>query len=348
MNTIDRTVAALMPEEIKEASLSLPDTSYDERIAAIIATPRQAPARTRRSFFRLPLVLTASAAAATAAAVTIPLLGDADPHLLRPAERPLDARTFLLSGAKSIEKAPQTTGKYWHVKTRRCTREGKTYRYVLCVTTESWKSKTGFIRTVVGLNPKVTFPSAKDKAAWKAAGSPNLVRDKPAYTEYSGPEWAEWGVNGKGMSLDQLLQLPTTPEELRKVIAKSAEGGTLSSTQVDGFLWTFAPELLSQPTTPATRAGIYRMLAQIKGVRTVGTATDPEGGPPAIVLSYTENIPPAPGAKPEPYESRLAFRKNTYEYLGEQSNTGMSLSNAQLTAEWTDTLGPRQGERGQS
>ncbi|XVQ11567.1 CU044_5270 family protein [Spirillospora sp. CA-255316] len=362
MSTIDRTMAALKPAALDEVERAQPDAALETRIAETIRTPRdvRSPRRAAwRGIPRMPLLLTA-AVATTVTAVVLPLVGRGDAPHVRPTAEPVaapDARTFLLAGAQSIERAGgPADGRYWHVTSRRCVSEAgplvkrpdvKPYRYTICTTTDSWTSKQGFVRTVVGLDPKVDFATRQDRANWQAAGAPRLGQQL-GHTEHNDPMFAKWGLDGNRLSLSELRRLPSDPAALRKVVAKSFNGTPKNAAELDGFVWTFAPQLLTQPVTPATRAGLYRMLAQIKGVRTFGTAKDPEGRP-AVVLTYTEQMPAMPGSsEPDTVETRLAFRQDTYDFLGDQFGAAGAVTNAQLVAEWTNVLGARKGPRGQS
>lgn len=363
MNSIDRRFAALRPAALEEARLAQPEADYDARIAAIVRTPRERrPERVRHRLPRMPMVLTAGVAAAAIAAITVPPMMAGDTHHSGHTPRPggstgtVSARTFLLAGAQSISAHTAATGKYWHLKTRTCMpytgaetppssakpSRQLPYHYTLCVSEDSWTSKTGFTRNIVGLDPKVTFATPKDQAEWRSQGSPSLLHhQRLGYTENNDPLFAKWGLDGDRLSLEKLRKLPTDPAGLRKVMAKSYRGKPTAAA-LDSLIWNSAPELLAQPITPSTRAGIYRMLAQINGVRMIGNASDPEGRP-AVVLAYAD---PAGGTSPQD-EKRLAFRKGTYEFLSDDFGGKGSTTIVQLTAEWTNVLGPRQGTPGQ-
>jgi hypothetical protein len=322
----------------------------------------------------MPLVLTASAATVAVAAITIPLVSHDGAHA--PAARPenkgggavlVDAHSFLLTGAHTIEAAPApASGKYWHLQTRRCSnyapiskgaavtsKSTPAYRVTACETEDQWSSKTGFVRSIVGLHPKVTFYTPQDKATWQAAGAPALTQ-RLSYAEDNNPRFAEYGVDNR-LSLRQLQAWPTDPARLRKEFAKSAGGG-LSGAKLDSYIWAYSPALLAQPITVGTRAGIYRMLAQLPGVRMVGAIKDPEGRP-AVAIGHVQHIPARPGVhgrhgapdrtKAMDVESRLAFQPDTYNFLSSTSGWGTgSETYEQLIAEWTNVLGPRQGVLG--
>jgi hypothetical protein len=347
MNDLDLRVAALKPAALDEARLAQPEAVLDARVAAIIRTPRER--RRERVRHRIPIALTAVAAAVSVAAIAIPAMMTGDTHHSNPPRAggstgTVSARTFLLAGAQSVSAHPAAMGKYWHLKTRTCrpyTGAERPYRYTLCVSEDSWTSTTGFNRNIIGLDPKVTFATPRDQAEWRSEGSPSLLQhERLAYTENNNPMFAKWGLDGNRLSLGRLRGLPTDPAGLRKVFAKSYQGHP-TATQLDSFIWTFAPELLAQPITPGTRAGIYRMLAQINGVRMIGNASDPEGRP-AIVLAYAD---PEGGTSPQD-EKRLAFLRGTYEFLSDDFGGKDSTTNVQLTAEWTNVLGRRQGAPG--
>ncbi|MBO2449191.1 CU044_5270 family protein [Actinomadura barringtoniae] len=340
--TTDRAMAALKPAALDDLDQAPPDEAMDAQISRIVATPRTGGRSRRRGVPRMPLLLTAGLATAAAAAVVIPQVvngsgGATHPRPSNPpAAAPMEARKVLLAGAQSAERAQgPADGKYWHLKTRRCAPGGYgqvPYHYTVCTTQDSWTSKTGFDRNLLGIDQKIVFATPGDKAKWQSAGSPKLTESR-AYTEHRFPVFHYWGLDGNRKSLDELRRLPSDPSALRKMVAKTYRGTPKTSADLDDHIWLMAPELFNQPITPATRAGLYRMLAQIKGVRNTGITKDVEGRD-AIVLQYGD--------------TRLAFRADTHEFLSDDFQGGGTFSNAQLQAEWTNVMGARQGERGYS
>ena len=367
MTSTERIVKALRPTALDEVTQPKDE---DARIAAIVATPRSAPSRRRAR--KTSLILTVPAAAA-AAAVAIPVVASGGAHAPRPratatgSPAALDAKSFLLTAAESIASTPEaTSGRYWYVRTRMCTNglsqgtQPQTakpgYSYTACASEDVWTTKAGFHRIVIGIDPKVTFASPQDEARWRAAGAPALTQ-KLAWSENDDPAYAtKWGVGKTIMSVRQLQALPADPDALRTMIARSATV-KLRGAELDAYIWTFAPDLFSQPITASTRAGLYRMLAQIPGVRVVTTTKDSQGHP-VVVLGYRRHEPGAPARpaqngrpavpaiKPVDIEDDLAFRQDTYAFLSDQFGQGQgSVTNEQLIAEWTNVEGKPQGSR---
>ncbi|MEV4117071.1 CU044_5270 family protein [Nonomuraea sp. NPDC049695] len=345
-------VAALKPSALDEVTA----LDSDAKISAIVATPRPAAAVRSRRVPRMPLLLTASVAVAVVAAAVITSLADVGYHrrLTPPSQAgtaaPVDARTFLLVGAERIAAAREpVSGKYWHVRTRRCRvgvqrPSGLPYRFTACETLEQWTSRSGFVRTIIGLDPKVSFDTPEDESNWRADGAPALTQQL-GYTEDNDRIFTRWGLDGNHMGLDQLTNLPSDPSALRNVIAKSAVGKPQGSA-LDSFLWSSAPGLFAQPITPKTRAGLYRMLAQIDGVRVVSSAFDTEGHP-VVVLTHTQPVRASAAGPMRKIEVRLVFRQDTYEFISSQFDPGRNATvDEQMIAEWTNVLGPRQGRRG--
>ena len=356
----DRVVTALKPAAVDDPAPGQAPTAYQTQIAAIVAEPRPSRPPHAKTPPRLPLVLTASLAACAVAVATVSLPGPgghAQPARVRtaqPSTSPsVDARTFLLAAAEQAETSRSpASGRYWHLTTRRCaqnmtgpmraamgqpspTSDGPIYHYSTCESEDQWFAANGFVRSNVGVDPKVVFASPQDRKSWQADGSPALLQP-PAHTDSHIPPG--WGPNhSHPLSLKQLRALPSDPAALKREVAKGAEE-PLHGARLDSYIWTFSTDLLAQPITAKTRAGIYRMYAGIPGVRMVGATKDPEGRL-AIALSYTLD-----GSH---QEDQILFTPDTHEFLSTIFGGGnSSVIDEQLVAEWTDTLGAPLGRLG--
>jgi hypothetical protein len=142
----------------------------------------------------------------------------------------------------------------------------------------------------------VEVASPADHAAWRRAGSP---RSWPVNQEFGldtpyGPSTEELFdvTSGRGPLFDigsvggappftigdtsfsyrQLLALPASPRRLEKLLLKGYELGSLGS--ASSYLFQTAPTVLDMPVTPAVRAALYRMLAELPGVRSAGRVQD--------------------------------------------------------------------------
>lgn len=141
---------------------------------------------------------------------------------------PADARQFLLAAAARVERLPARTGAWWYEQQR--TSEihtfgvgGKTgprpaYTVEVSQVTRSWsgRSRSRAVTTVKA--PR--FPSSRDRAAWRAAGSPSLMPGappdktppKPSVNNSDVPP--SFLVGGESFTIDQLQRLPSDPGRL--------------------------------------------------------------------------------------------------------------------------------------
>ncbi|MGW3362747.1 CU044_5270 family protein [Streptosporangium canum] len=143
--------------------------------------------------------------------------------------------------------------------------------------------------------------TAADRVEWEKAGSPRLCGSdtdcrndmvpmgKTRYLVSSEKEGLKQST--LELSVRELLDLPHDPAELKEKLlsywpaAREAMKDTqsTSSAQVqlperDYWLWGLGERLLlDAPTTPGTRAAVYRMLAGLPGVRVVDGIRDVEG-----------------------------------------------------------------------
>ncbi|WP_067830301.1 CU044_5270 family protein, partial [Actinomadura kijaniata] len=219
-----------------------------------------------------------------------------------------DARTVLLASAHTAERTPVKPGRYWYTRVRtqtvqdqRADRKGLKpgqrsriiklpYTYITAHTQESWLSRTGRDRTrsITAINPKTSFPTAGDEAAWRRAGAPQLM-DK-AERERSVNDYDEpitHVIGNENVPTDRLLKLPTDPAALARELrrrydadVRDANDGKGPEKSVDPYpyyVWVTAQDLLAGPITSGTKAALYRVLADLPEVRGEGRATDQLG-----------------------------------------------------------------------
>jgi hypothetical protein len=81
---------------------------------------------------------------------------------------------------------------------------------------------------------------------------------------------------GPLLSAAGLRALPADPARLRALILRgfSPPGQVVNKEE---YLFEMTPALLTLPVTPAVRAALYRMLAGLPGVRSLGPVTDAGG-----------------------------------------------------------------------
>jgi hypothetical protein len=254
-----------------------------------------------------------TAAAAVTAAV---LAGTPAVHRQQtPARGPAEsARSFLLASAVRAARAPATTGTYWYIRerdvepsipltrTRAATKAGQLANerkifvpgITFTATEESWMGQDR-ARTIVNENLSFSFASAAVKARWRAMGSPPL--ETPAGTSTK-PSTSNYDMTfrygpGAGLTMAGIERLPGTAAGLGAALRRMwnsipDSGGTdtrpdkaailgLPHPTFADYVFGWADSLLSGPTTPATKAAAYRLLAQQPGIRIIRSVTDPLG-----------------------------------------------------------------------
>lgn len=142
---------------------------------------------------------------------------------------------------------------------------------------------------------KITFPSPADRAAWVAAGSPDLQgAADPGDDTYA---------HG-GLHYFDLSGLPTDPAKLQTLVEQRViEDGPSGDWETFAILGDMLRETYASPDL---RAAIYNIAANLPGVEFLGKTTDASGRP-GIGVSYTHL-----GTKDE-----LIFDPRTSALLGE-------------------------------
>jgi hypothetical protein len=84
-------------------------------------------------------------------------------------------------------------------------------------------------------------------------------------------------VGDRFLSLRQLRALPADPAKLKALLlagwqADDSGGGTATS-----YLFQSVPAVLEMPVTSAVRSALYKLLASLPGVQSMGTVTDVAG-----------------------------------------------------------------------
>lgn len=377
----DTTFRALRPAALDD----LADEGYARRRDHDLARAMNGSAETntpaeadtglrRRARGRRPVLLAAglAAAACAAAGVIVTTGGDsapAPPAPAAPSEGVLDARSILLAGAETAERAPAEAGRYWYVRSQtRATHEYESdlpgvglqrpsdgrpgrvreprklpYTFVTTGGEESWtaRSPRDRTRTVTGIGVKTSFPTPRDKAEWRRAGSPELLSEEdraPSVNNYDIP--IQYQIGNQKLSMDELRRLPVDARrlerELRRRHAADAReaGGRENVDPYPYFVWTTAQDLLAGPITPGTKAALYRVLAGQPGVRADGAVTDDHGRRGTAVSMA------GPGGR-----IRLVIDPRTAELLAYQSFVGedgdAGLSVTYLRTGWVGSLGER-------
>ncbi|MGW5548497.1 CU044_5270 family protein, partial [Streptomyces sp. NPDC003998] len=237
--------AASMPTT-GPALLALPGTGEEG--------PRtDAPRRTRWRRPALRVALTSLTAAAAATAVLTFAPSPADQHSAPRATHSTGTSrgtatapsSFLTELAADQSARPSTwdDAPYWKIAFTRTNAGGTEFSRM-----------TAYLAHHAGLTSHLrnTLPEAGDKPA-------------------PGP-W-RFAVGTGGLTWDQLTRLPTSPAALRERLQPYAEPQQDPSQAV----FVTVGELLASPAPPKVRAALFRMAAQLPGVRVAGPATDSTG-----------------------------------------------------------------------
>ena len=271
--------------------------------------PRRSPVVARR--WRGTL-LTGGVAAMTAAAVAVAVVMQAPashPHTPSSAASvtSANARGFLLASAVHAAASPAGSGTYWYTKERdfgpttagskqsgKASPKTPTRKKIappektafgarLAFTEQIWMGASS-ARTITNENVAISFVSAADEAAWRAAGEPPLLT---AYGSSHNPVTSNyqmsfhWGVGSAQFSWGDLRRLTSASAldaALRRMWVrepdKAGQFGTISYSQ---YIFQWAEQLLTGPVQPAIRAATYQLLAAQPGLTSMGTVTDPAG-----------------------------------------------------------------------
>ncbi|WP_339154484.1 hypothetical protein [Actinomadura luteofluorescens] len=323
---LDNLIVALKPAAVAELAEDAYARRADvaqvrARAGASAVNPRVVPAR--RPVRRLALAGGVAAVTAVAAlAVAMPSDGPGAGH-----DETLDTRTFLLASAKTAAEQPATRGACWYKRTRmwqdimpfkprpgvptparKSMGRSQDFQARTASSVEDWACAQSGTRMRFGTNGpldiKVTFPTKKDEAAWKAAGSPPLdVNDgttvsKPRMVTYAkgshlvnpviGSHEIEWKTIAKLPATDGALE-----SYLRRLWQQDRRGGAHGYTAPADFgeyVFVSAWDLFMAPTTPGTRAALYRILARTPSVRVTGQVEDRLGRPGVAVTAQGTSV----------------------------------------------------------
>jgi hypothetical protein len=193
---------------------------------------------------------------------------------------------------------------------------------------EIWIGPDGSGRLIESRGEPIWF-GPDDKAAWVAAGSPDLLGGQDSDTRFGPtPPGFEPGTPQPwpgSLSYENLDALPTDVGALRAVIdARAAAGG--GATDYERF--TIVGDLLRETVgTPQLRAALYRVAAGIGGVELIGSMTD-RAGRTGIAVAMTS------------HESSRGLERRTLVF---DPNTSMLLAEEDVLlepVEWLDADPP--------
>jgi hypothetical protein len=292
----DRLAAA---NPIAEADLG--DTATSPRAQALLRhiLTESAPSgsRTRSPRVRTTRwVIPPAAVAVVAAVLWNVLVPETIPKQRYVASGP--AYAVLMAVAQEAETTTGT-GRFWHaqgeaVQTLYRDHHGHRYQLFASNPTESWipTDRRDGIAVSGQAPPGVTLKpvSAADAAAYHADGSPQPNENAAAGIQVpdipNGPNLA-----GQTIYEGDPAQLPTDPARMRMTVLEWMRDHDAMPTHPDAFLFREGAKLLDagkRPLAPPIRAAIYRMLAGLPGVRSLGRVSDPLGRP-ALGVAMTEH-----------------------------------------------------------
>lgn len=223
------------------------------------------------------------------------------------------ARNILLTAARRVAgAATPPAGRYW--QTRDVVANvvtvgpaGRHYLIVEKVAAQQWTARLApgptfsFVRAL-----GVQFPSARDLRAWRLDGSPttwNIDQEdsladphglasgfghditagrgkQMSMGVYSTGTGKSFGIGHTPLSARELQALPASPARLEALILR---GSSTDPGAAESYLFQVTPSLLAMPVTPAVRAALYRMLAALPDVRSLGQVKDAAGHSGAAV-----------------------------------------------------------------
>ncbi|MFI6922171.1 hypothetical protein ACIBIZ_19685 [Nonomuraea spiralis] len=155
-----------------------------------------------------------------------------------------------------------------------------------------------------------------DEQAWKNAGSPTLCDDCLPGKTYFTP---------LKMTRTPVTDLPADPEALKAEILRTNDKDT-----PEAWLWGVGKWLLlDAESTSATRAGLYRVLAGLPGVRVEDNVADIDGRT-GIALTYGEASA----------RQQIIIDRDSGQLLAVQEGDGSSAYVVQRLG-WTDDPAPK-------
>ncbi|MFI6325028.1 CU044_5270 family protein [Nonomuraea sp. NPDC050556] len=285
-----------------------------QTLATLLNAPEPSPLVAQRSLVRLQRrmrrrprrtawVLSATTAAAAAAAAVVVVTGTAGPTAT-PNGPPsaavrLGGGQILLAAAVTAERTPEGSGAYWYVKVE----AGSAY--------ETWTGRKG--------------------GAWlrgEKTGGEVVELARPAPFRLGGVE----------VGFEQLRELPTEPEALKRWIADGVDRGDVrtSAGRLDAAgkaraVFSGLVSLVSElPAAPEVRGAAFRALAGYPGVESLGPVDGGEG----LMIPGVDGVPVR--LVVDPATSRV--RDSNFFVTADGGEAFNVTKPVTITAEWTDTL----------
>jgi len=209
----------------------------------------------------------------------------------------LSAQQILLTAAVSAARQP-SQGRYWRVSDVSGSVESagpNAHPYAIYqrwAPEVTWDARSPRQRSwdFPSTGYTSTPATAGAAAVWRAEGSPQLPsqhRRQQAWYQYGGTGY----LGNASPTFAQIQRLPSSPAALAAAVQKAAEqqmapvppGNVRSWSVTDqqtlsqNMFGVYDQLLKLDPITPAVRAAVFRDLAHLPGVRSIGQVTDPLG-----------------------------------------------------------------------
>lgn len=217
-------------------------------------------------------------------------------------------RGILLAAAQAVSQGGQeASGRYWESPAVagnfiRVGHRDDHYLILETTTNDQYMATRPFAwspQVVQQLSVRLASPA--DRAAWRRAGSPatwhvyqqyglaipgggpavesmfpvTAGRDRLPFVIGAVSTSKPFGVGNASLSARQLLALPADPARLRQLLQPGDLGEWPGG--VNSYLFQTVPAVLDLPVTSAVRSALYRMLAELPGVRSAGQVQDVAG-----------------------------------------------------------------------
>jgi hypothetical protein len=334
-----------LPQSLADARPRRLDPDRRPDPATVMGHPRSASASrpVRRPARRLVLAGLVPAAAAVAAGAVFLSSNTASPSVAKsggPATEaspaPRSARELLLVAASHSAASATSDGRYWVLREELGSRievgpAGRRYDILLRLRMEMWlATRPGEVSLAVEQQLGAVPADAEDNAAWRADGSPTQwpiprakgnPRDPGVYEAAAGPRSIRrmeghtaknnFLLGGHPVTPDELAALPTDPAALKAWLVKRFRDIGVQEKQDYALFWNGKALVMDLPVAPEVRAAAYRMMADISGVKLLGTVTD-QRGHPGMAVTYTREGDGGAG------ETQLVIDPHTGQALAEE------------------------------
>jgi len=146
----------------------------------------------------------------------------------------------------------------------------------LVETEEVWRPKqAGGTNRVKTSNQRVIFPTSQDEAKWKELGSPNLLPSGKNTVDDNRPR--PLSIVNMNITMQNVGKLPTSKKALAERLRANFRALPDPDKEFATYLWQTTVDLMTAPTTPGTRAALFRILAEQPGITSKGEVEDATG-----------------------------------------------------------------------